>query len=264
MDILNIKFEEDGKKMNISELYRLILKMYKKENGEYKNKEHLWIVSLNDKKRIISVDLALVGDNEKIKDINSRDVFASAIRRNGSYIILAHNHPGDILAPSKDDVKMTDKFYQMGVVLNIRIIDHMIITTEGYVSFEELGFIRKFERSLKYAAPYEKKNKIDKMRTEAKEDGYYRGFKAGRKEGIKVGKEENRHEGIETGIRKGKILGMRYGIKEGFARGYNEGIKFGVIEAAKRMYKKGMNEFDVMFFTGISKKELNNISKRNK
>ena len=62
-------------------------------------------------------------------------VFAAAIKANACGIILAHNHPSGNLQPSQADIDLTKKMKEGGKLLEIQILDHVIITTEGYYSF---------------------------------------------------------------------------------------------------------------------------------
>ena len=64
-------------------------------------------------------------------------IFAAAIKSNACGIILAHNHPSGNLQPSQADLDLTKKVKEGGKLLEIQILDHLIITTEGYYSFAD-------------------------------------------------------------------------------------------------------------------------------
>jgi DNA repair protein RadC len=64
-------------------------------------------------------------------------VFQFALLSNASNIILSHNHPSGSLQPSKADKAITDKIKEAGKLLDIRLLDHLIITSEGYYSFAD-------------------------------------------------------------------------------------------------------------------------------
>lgn len=66
--------------------------------------------------------------------VDSRIVFATALKRRANRIIIAHNHPSGTLKPSKADISLTRKFMKAGNILEIPIEDHIIITQEGYCS----------------------------------------------------------------------------------------------------------------------------------
>src|SRR5690606_24853333 len=65
----------------------------------------------------------------------------AALKANASGIILAHNHPSGNIKPSTADVGQTRKIINGGEVLEIRILDHLIVTPDGYYSFKDEGLI---------------------------------------------------------------------------------------------------------------------------
>ncbi len=68
-------------------------------------------------------------------------IFMAALRANASAIILSHNHPSGNLQPSQQDLTLTRKITEGGKILDIRVLDHLIITTEGYYSFSDEGVL---------------------------------------------------------------------------------------------------------------------------
>jgi DNA repair protein RadC len=66
-----------------------------------------------------------------------RIVFAAALKANATGIILAHNHPSGQLVPSDADKYVTENMREAGKVLNIRVLDHLIVTAEGFCSFSD-------------------------------------------------------------------------------------------------------------------------------
>lgn len=69
--------------------------------------------------------------------IDTRMVFAAALKANASKIILAHNHPSENLDPSATDRALTDQLKQAGVFMSIPMLDHLIVTRSGYYSFSD-------------------------------------------------------------------------------------------------------------------------------
>ena len=65
------------------------------------------------------------------------EVFAEAIVQRASAIIVAHNHPSGNLTPSVEDLDITKRLKQAGEILGIRVLDHLIISEEGYYSLLE-------------------------------------------------------------------------------------------------------------------------------
>ncbi len=68
-------------------------------------------------------------------------VFATALKANASGIIIAHNHPSGNLKPSKADELITAKIKSGSQYLDINVMDHLIITKEGYYSFADEGLL---------------------------------------------------------------------------------------------------------------------------
>lgn len=74
--------------------------------------------------------------------VHPRDVFRSAIVRNASGVIIAHNHPSGIATPSKDDCTLTKRLCEAGQLVGIPVVDHVITTPSGtFVSFRQLGLM---------------------------------------------------------------------------------------------------------------------------
>ena len=68
-------------------------------------------------------------------------VFVAALKANACNIIISHNHPSGNLKPSKVDEELTQKIKQAGQFLDIKLFDHIIVTSEGYYSFVDEGLI---------------------------------------------------------------------------------------------------------------------------
>src|SRR5882762_1428059 len=66
-------------------------------------------------------------------------IFVAAIKANASSFLVAHNHPSGNLSPSKSDIDLTRKLRDGGKLLEIQLLDHLIVTVEGYYSFADEG-----------------------------------------------------------------------------------------------------------------------------
>jgi DNA repair protein RadC len=96
-------------------------------------KEQMRGLYLNGHGRIIRDEVISIGTvNSNV--IHPRDVFQPAVDYSAVAVILAHNHPSGELAPSDEDVKMTERLVQGGKILGIHVLDHVIITKDGFVS----------------------------------------------------------------------------------------------------------------------------------
>jgi DNA repair protein RadC len=87
------------------------------------------------KREIISVGLL----NANL--VHPREVFEPAVRNLAAQIILAHNHPSGDPEPSEDDLEITRKLVESGKILGIEVIDHIIVTKNGFLSFKNKGII---------------------------------------------------------------------------------------------------------------------------
>jgi DNA repair protein RadC len=73
--------------------------------------------------------------------VHPREVFAPAIELRAASLIVAHNHPNGQLQPSEADIEITKRLTKSADILGIELLDHLIITKQGYFSFEEEGLI---------------------------------------------------------------------------------------------------------------------------
>ena len=73
--------------------------------------------------------------------VHPRDIFKEAYLLNASSIICVHNHPSGDVKPSKEDINMTIRIREVGLIMGIRLDDHIIIGDDKYYSFLENGEI---------------------------------------------------------------------------------------------------------------------------
>ena len=103
-------------------------------------KEHFVALYINARNKLIHRDLVSVGTlNANL--VHPREVFEPAIARASAQVIVAHNHPSGDPEPSEDDLIITKKLVDGGKLLDIELIDHIIITKTGYLSFKDKKLI---------------------------------------------------------------------------------------------------------------------------
>ena len=73
--------------------------------------------------------------------VDIRMVFQPALLANASSIMVSHNHPSGNLQPSDNDRALTRTIYEAGRLLNIILLDHIIVTSEGFYSFSDNGIL---------------------------------------------------------------------------------------------------------------------------
>lgn len=71
--------------------------------------------------------------------VDQRLIFAVALKCNATSIIIAHNHPSGKLLPSETDITLTKSIGKCGKLLEINLIDHLIVTKNGFYSFINNG-----------------------------------------------------------------------------------------------------------------------------
>lgn len=104
------------------------------------NQEEFYSIYLDAKKRIIKDKLIFMGTvNHSL--VHPRDIFKEAYNLNACYIICVHNHPSGDVNPSRDDIDVTNRLKEVGNLLGIKLLDHIIISKENYYSFLENGRI---------------------------------------------------------------------------------------------------------------------------
>ena len=97
-------------------------------------KEHFLLVTLNGGHEIIQIHVVSVGTLTRAL-IHPREVFSTAIRENAAAIIVCHNHPSGNCEPSEEDVSITHNLEQVGEIMGIELLDHIIVSQESYYSF---------------------------------------------------------------------------------------------------------------------------------
>jgi DNA repair protein RadC len=100
--------------------------------------EEFWVLYLNNSNKVIyKAQLSKGGITGTFVDI--RLIFKMAFEQNATALILSHNHPSGKLIASDADLKITKKIKEAGQTLEIQVLDHIIITENGYLSFQDEG-----------------------------------------------------------------------------------------------------------------------------
>ncbi len=99
-------------------------------------KEHFVVFYLDTRNTEIKREIVSVGTlNYNL--VHPREVFEPAVRNLAAGIIVCHNHPSGCLEPSDEDRSLTKRLVQAGKLLGIELLDHVIITKEGFSSFKQ-------------------------------------------------------------------------------------------------------------------------------
>ncbi len=102
--------------------------------------EEFWIIYLNNSNKVLhKSQLSTGGLTGTVVDV--RLVFKKAIEINSTALILCHNHPSGNTKPSEADIQLTKKMKIGGETLDIKVLDHLIITEKAYFSFADEGLM---------------------------------------------------------------------------------------------------------------------------
>ena len=105
-----------------------------------RDQEQFIVLVLNGAHEVLNVFVATVGLVNKTL-VHPREIFSDAIQRRGTAIAIAHNHPSGKLEPSEDDINVTKRILISGDILGIRVLDHIIFSSNSYYSFLEHGLM---------------------------------------------------------------------------------------------------------------------------
>lgn len=100
--------------------------------------EEMWVMLLDARNRVMNL-VQLYKGSVSSSQIRAGEVFRQALLDNAPSIIVAHNHPSGDPTPSPDDIEATRTIMQAGMLLDIEVLDHIIISNEHYVSLKEKG-----------------------------------------------------------------------------------------------------------------------------
>jgi DNA repair protein RadC len=107
---------------------------------QYKNHEVFVVMFLSTAQNIIHHEILSEGGIDMVM-IEPRTIIKKALEYNAKSIILCHNHPSGNLKPSRADVTLTEKIKQAATLFDINVLDHIIVSNEGYYSFCDDGII---------------------------------------------------------------------------------------------------------------------------
>lgn len=116
--------------------FQVLRKRFK--HGE--DREHFVIILLSARNTVIGVETVSVGSlNASI--VHPREVFKPAVAQSAASILLAHNHPSGNPEPSDDDLALTKRLRQVGDLLGIPVIDHLVVAGGRFTSLKQEGHL---------------------------------------------------------------------------------------------------------------------------
>jgi DNA repair protein RadC len=101
-------------------------------------REHFLVLLLNARHECITVETVSIGSlNASI--VHPREVFRPAVLAAAASVIVAHNHPSGDPEPSEEDVSITRRLAEVGELLGIGLLDHVVVARRGAVSLRQRG-----------------------------------------------------------------------------------------------------------------------------
>jgi DNA repair protein RadC len=118
-----------------------VFHFYREQLGGLK-KEEFHVLLLDAKNRMIR-DVRVSEGSLTSSLVHPREVFNPVIRESAAAVILIHNHPSGDPAPSQEDLHITRRLREIGEVMGVRVLDHIIVGKGKYVSFVDDGYWEK-------------------------------------------------------------------------------------------------------------------------
>lgn len=105
---------------------------------QHESSEHFMVIFLNRRNRVITHEIISHGGISGTV-VDPRIVLRRALEERASSLILSHNHPSGNCRPSSQDKDLTQKIKSAALFLDIKVLDHIIVSDEGYYSFADEG-----------------------------------------------------------------------------------------------------------------------------
>lgn len=102
--------------------------------------EEFWVALVDNKNRLIGWEQVSRGTVDQAA-VYPREVLALALLRKASGVIMVHNHPGSDPKPSRQDVELTKRIAAAAREVDLRVLDHLVVTDKSYFSFQSEGLL---------------------------------------------------------------------------------------------------------------------------
>ena len=113
---------------------------YYMERFRHEPREQLLLAMFDTRNRLLADQVLSVGTvNASL--VSPREIFQRALQSRAVHIVLLHNHPGGDPAPSREDIRVTERIREAGELLGIMLTDHIIIGDNRYFSFREMEIL---------------------------------------------------------------------------------------------------------------------------
>jgi DNA repair protein RadC len=143
---LRLRAHQQVKLHSSSDIFQILQPIFRRIPKRDRNCEHFWLMTLDTSQTIRTLELLGLGTQRNIL-IDPMEVYHRALHWQASSIVAIHNHPSGNLTPSRADKTVTEKLVEAGRFLNIRFLDHLIISEDKYFSFLDKGVFETLETS---------------------------------------------------------------------------------------------------------------------
>lgn len=125
-------FDSEKKICSSKDAYKVLCEFM--DTNRIDHKEFFWIILLSNANQVIGISEIGAGCSNSVT-VNFKEICQLALLSHASGILIAHNHPSGSLKPSQADRHLTKKLKKIIQLLDINLLDHLIITSERYISF---------------------------------------------------------------------------------------------------------------------------------
>lgn len=108
---------------------------------KFLEQEQLRVILLNTRNEVIRISTLYQGTKNS-STVNIGEIFRDAVRENACSIIVVHNHPSGNPSPSPEDISMTRALVEAGKLMDITVLDHVIIGSDGVESLRKRDLVR--------------------------------------------------------------------------------------------------------------------------
>ncbi|TCS76496.1 DNA replication and repair protein RadC [Effusibacillus lacus] len=104
----------------------------------FEKKEHFIVVHLDTKNQVLTEETVSVGSLDS-SIVHPREIFKTALKKSSASIICVHNHPSGDPTPSREDILVTKRLAEVGQIMGIELLDHVVIGEQRFISLKEQG-----------------------------------------------------------------------------------------------------------------------------
>ncbi len=157
------------------DVWDIIHPIHMRENRQRRKKEYFWAFGIDKERYLKFAELLALGGENRVH-IKPAEALRLAITKETEFVIYIHNprltsqsgrHPGGTLTPSAEDKDATDRLIKAAEVVDIKVVDHFIITETKYFSFAEAGLMKQLRDSSTYRVLHEDEVELLKVQMEA-------------------------------------------------------------------------------------------------